>query len=214
MLAPTPACAGCTESGSPGAGAAMSHVRLSPWRHLPNAITVLRMLLVLPIGGAILAREPRMALVLVALAGLTDGLDGFLARRFGWQSRLGGVLDAVADKWLLVSSFMLLAAEGLLPWWLAGLVGGRDLVIATGALAWRLLIGRIRPEPSYLSKACTLLQILYLLAVLAAASGWPRPPLLPLAWVVAALCIASGADYLWRWSRRARAALRQGRSKA
>lgn len=187
----------------------MSGVPPFPWRQLPNAITVSRMLLVLPIGWAILAREPRPALVLIALAGLTDGLDGFLARRFGWQSRLGGVLDAAADKWLLITCFVLLAAEGLAPWWLAGLVCGRDLVIAVGALAWRLRIGALQPEPSYLSKTCTLLQILYLLAVLAAAAGWPAPPLAPLVVAVGALCIASGADYVWRWSRRARAALRR-----
>lgn len=186
----------------------MSGTRPSPWRYLPNAITVSRMLLVLPIGWAIVAQAPRPAFLLFALAGFTDGLDGFLARRFGWQSRLGGVLDAVADKWLLVTSFVLLAWEGLAPWWLAVVVGGRDLVIAAGALAWRLLIGVLQPEPSYLSKACTLLQILCVLALLAAAAGWPAPPLRPLAWLVAALCVASGADYLWRWSRRARAALR------
>jgi cardiolipin synthase len=182
--------------------------RPSPWRHLPNAVTASRMLLVLPIGRAILAGEPRTALVLIALAGFTDGLDGFLARRFGWQSRLGGVLDAVADKWLLVTCFVLLAVEGLAPWWLAALVCARDVVIACGALAWRLLIGPLRPQPSLLSKACTLFQILYLLAVLAAAAGWPAPPPWPLAWLVAALCVASGADYVWRWSRRARAAPR------
>ena len=180
----------------------------SPWRHLPNAISILRIALVPPVGWAILAREPRLALGLIALAGFTDGLDGFLARHYGWQSRLGGVLDAVADKLLLVTCFVLLALTGLVPWWLAALVCVRDLVIAAGALAWRWLIGPLRPEPSLVSKACTLLQIVYLLGVLAAALGWPVPPLWPLAWLVAALCLVSGADYGWRWSRRARAALR------
>ncbi len=187
----------------------MPDTRPSPWRHLPNAITLSRLVLALPIGWAILSHEPKLALYLIALAGLSDGLDGFLARRCGWQSRLGGVLDAVADKGLLVTCFVLLAVEGLAPWWLAGLVCGRDLLIAGGALAWRWLIGVLRPEPSYLSKVCTLLQILYLLAILAAAAGWPAPPLAPLGGAVAALCVASGADYAWRWSRRARAALRQ-----
>lgn len=181
----------------------------SPWRHLPNAITILRMLLVLPIGWAILAREPRLALGLSALAGITDGLDGFLARRCGWQSRLGGLLDAAADKWLLVTCFLLLAREELSPWWLTLLVCGRDGVIVAGALAWRLLIGRIQPAPSLLSKACTLLQILYVLTVLAVAAGWlASPPVMPLGWLVATLCVASGADYVLRWSRRARLALR------
>jgi len=181
---------------------------LSPWRHLPNAITLLRILLVPPIGWAILAREPRLALGLVALAGFTDGLDGFLARRCGWQSRLGGILDAAADKLLLVTCFVLLALTGLAPWWLAALVCVRDAVIATGALAWRLLIGPLQPEPSLVSKACTLLQIVYLLGILAGSAGWRLAAMNLLAWLVAALCLASGADYVWRWSRRARAALR------
>lgn len=182
--------------------------QLSPWRHLPNAISLLRIALVPPVGWAILAHEPRLALGLIALAGFTDGLDGFLARHCGWQSLLGGILDAVADKLLLVTGFVLLAVEGLTPWWLAALVCGRDAVIATGALAWRLLIGPLRAEPSLVSKACTLLQILYLIGALAAAVGWPVPFLRALAWLVTALCLASGADYVWRWSRRARAALR------
>ncbi|WP_266171243.1 CDP-alcohol phosphatidyltransferase family protein [Dyella subtropica] len=175
----------------------------SPWRHLPNAISLLRMVLALPIGWAILAMQPRMALGLIAVAGISDGLDGFIARRYHWQSRLGGILDALADKLLLVACFLLLAWVGMAPWWLALLVCGRDVVIVAGALAWRLFIGPIRPEPSSLSKACTLLQIVYLLAVLVAASGWPSPPLAPLAMLAAVLCIASGLDYVLRWSRRA-----------
>ena len=105
-------------------------------------------------------------------------------------------------------SFWVLALTGLAPWWLAALVCGRDAVIATGALAWRLLIGPLRPEPSLVSKACTLLQIVYLLGILAGSAGWRLAAMSPLAWLVAALCLASGADYVWRWSRRARAALR------
>jgi cardiolipin synthase len=179
---------------------------LSPWRHLPNAISLLRMAMVLPICWAILVQRPRLALGLIALAGVSDGLDGFLARRYGWQSQLGGILDAAADKVLLVACFLLLAWAGLTPWWLALVVCGRDAVIAAGALAWRLLIGPIRPQPSLLSKTCTLMQIVYLLAVLVGAAGWPAPPQGPLAVMTAGLCLASGADYVVRWSWRARLA--------
>ncbi|MFC5743669.1 CDP-alcohol phosphatidyltransferase family protein [Dyella tabacisoli] len=175
----------------------------SLWRYLPNAISLLRIVLILPISMAIASHQPRLALGLIALAGVSDGLDGFLARRYGWQSRFGGMLDAVADKLLLVACFLLLAKTGALPWWLAFLVLGRDLLIVSGALAWRLLIGPIKPQPSWLSKACTLAQILYLLAVLASAAGWPSILSPSLQTITAVLCVVSGLDYVWRWSWRA-----------
>ncbi|QRN55951.1 CDP-alcohol phosphatidyltransferase family protein [Dyella caseinilytica] len=175
----------------------------SPWRHLPNAISMLRVALVLPIGWLLLHRNWSVALALVAVAGVSDGLDGFLARHYGWQSRLGGMLDAIADKLLLICCFVILAWLGEVPIWLAAIVCGRDLVIALGALSWRLLIGRIDPHPSLLSKACTLMQIVYLLAVLLALIRWPVPVSWPFAWAVAVLCVASGLDYVIRWSRRA-----------
>jgi len=181
----------------------MSGTQLSPWRYLPNAISLLRVVLVFPVAWAILVQQPRMALGLIAIAGISDGLDGFIARRYGWQSRLGGMLDALADKMLLVACFLLLAWVGLTPWWLALLVFARDLVIVSGALAWRLLIGPIHPEPSLLSKACTLLQIVYLLDVLVAASAWPALPQPPLQIITALLCVTSGVHYVGRWSRRA-----------
>jgi cardiolipin synthase (CMP-forming) len=183
--------------------AAMPAASHSPWRHLPNAISMLRVLLVVPIGWLLWHRHWSDALMLVAVAGISDGLDGYLARHYGWQSRLGGMLDAIADKLLLVSCFVILAWLGEVPLWLAATVCGRDLLIATGALLWRLLIGRIYPQPSLLSKACTLLQIAYLLAMLLVLARWPAPDARPLAWLVAALCVASGVDYLLRWSHRA-----------
>jgi cardiolipin synthase (CMP-forming) len=175
----------------------------SPWRHLPNAISMLRVALVLPIGGLLLQRNWSFAMALVAVAGVSDGVDGFLARHYHWQSRLGGMLDAIADKLLLICCFVILAWLGEAPVWLAVIVCGRDLVIASGALLWRLLIGRIDPQPSLLSKACTLMQILYLLAMLLALMRWPAPASTPLGWGVAVLCVASGLDYVIRWSRRA-----------
>lgn len=173
----------------------------SLWRHLPNAISMLRVLLVAPICWLLLQRNWSYALALVAIAGISDGLDGFLARHYGWQSRLGGMLDAIADKLLLISCFVILAWLGEAPVWLAAIVCGRDLLIATGASLWRVLIGRIDPHPSLLSKACTLMQIVYLLCVLLALVRWPAPASAAFAWLVAALCIASGLDYTLRWSR-------------
>jgi cardiolipin synthase (CMP-forming) len=173
----------------------------SPWRHLPNAISMLRVVLVAPICWLLLGRQWPSALMLVAVAGVSDGVDGFLARHYGWQSRLGGILDATADKLLLVCCFVILAWLGEVPVWLAVIVCGRDAVIASGALLWRLLIGRIDPHPSLLSKACTLMQIVYLLAVLLTLIHWPVPATGLFAWPVALLCVLSGLDYVIRWSR-------------
>lgn len=173
------------------------------WRHLPNAISILRVMLVAPICWLLWHERWSFALLLVAVAGASDGLDGFLARHYHWQSRLGGMLDAIADKLLLIACFVILAWRQETPVWLAAIVCGRDLVIALGAVAWRLLIGPIEPRPSLLSKACTLAQIIYLLTVLLALARWPvwSPSLLT--WLVGALCVASGMHYVLYWSHRA-----------
>jgi cardiolipin synthase len=182
---------------------AMPNASHSPWRHLPNAISMLRVLLVAPIGWLLWQEKWPSALGLVAVAGVSDGLDGFLARHYHWQSRLGGMLDAIADKLLLISCFVILAWRQEVPLWLASIVCGRDAVIAVGALAWRVLIGPIEPQPSLLSKACTLAQIIYLLTVLLALARWPALRSPALGWLVAVLCVASGVHYVWYWSRRA-----------
>ena len=86
-------------------------------QQLPNIISVFRMLLVVPVVGSLLQQQFGMALVLFAIAGFSDGLDGFLAKHFGWQSRLGSILDPLADKLLLVSSFLTLTWMGFVPLW-------------------------------------------------------------------------------------------------
>lgn len=165
------------------------------------------MLLVAPLCALVLSGRPLAALGVAAVAGATDGLDGFLARRFGWQSRLGGILDPLADKLLLDAGFVTLAMVGALPAWLAVLVVGRDLVILAGALAWHLLIGPFNAVPSRLSKLATAAQLSLVLVVLMVAAG-----LLPslagrLQWLTAAvalLTLASGLHYVFAWGRQAR----------
>lgn len=180
----------------------------SPWRHLPNAISVSRMLLVVPVAFFIEARSFRLALLLALIAGVSDGVDGWLARRFNWRSRLGGVLDPAADKLMLVTCFVILTIGGQIPLALTVLVLGRDIVIAVGALAWQHVIGHFRARPSWLSKACTVAQIGYVLLILVHESGWQAIPLVPWVWLVAALTLASGLDYVVHWGRMARRQLR------
>ena len=88
-------------------------------KHIPNALCVLRMLLVVPVAWLLVHDDFRTTLWVFGFAAVTDGLDGFLAKRFGWTSELGKILDPLADKILLVSVFLLLAYLGLVPIWLA-----------------------------------------------------------------------------------------------
>ncbi|MBS0569339.1 MAG: CDP-alcohol phosphatidyltransferase family protein [Proteobacteria bacterium] len=176
------------------------------WRHLPNALTVLRMALVVPLAWLIREMRYDEAVVVAAIAGLSDALDGFLAKHCGWQSWLGGVLDPIADKLMLVACFVTLGMVGAHPDWLTWLVVGRDAVIVAGAVAWHNLIGRIHAQPTRLSKLTTVVQITYVLAQLLHLSRWfDLPPRLldGLIWLTAALTIISGLQYVAVWTRKA-----------
>ena len=183
---------------------------------LPNAITLLRMGLAVPLAWLILAGDYSLALVVALLAGGSDAVDGWLAKRFGWDTWLGGVIDPMADKLMLVAAFTALTLRDASPTWLFVLVLARDLVIVAGAVAYHNLVGRLDARPTLLSKFTTLLQILYVLALLvylSAAPAWP-PLLIPaLGWLVAAVTLASGLDYIVRWGARARATVREARLK-
>ncbi|MCE5232705.1 MAG: CDP-alcohol phosphatidyltransferase family protein [Mizugakiibacter sp.] len=191
-----------------GRGSASVPVGASPLRHLPNLITLLRILLVLPLGWSLLERRFDLALGLAATAGGSDALDGFLARRYDWRSRLGGLLDPIADKLLLATCFLGLSQVGSVPWALTLLVLGRDVMIVAGALVWQRLFGALEAQPTLLSKFTTLAQIVYVLAVLLDLDGIAALSMAPLLWTVVALTVASGADYVLRWSLQARRRLR------
>lgn len=174
------------------------------WRHLPNLITILRIALVLPLFWLIVEQRYGSALLVAGLAGVSDAADGYLARRFDWRSRLGGLLDPIADKLLLIASFLALTLVGGLPAWLLALVVVRDLVIVAGAVAYHYLIGPFAASPSLLSKATTLVQILCVLAELLHLSGLAEPPLLAaLIGLTAVLTVLSGVHYVVVWTARA-----------
>lgn len=174
-------------------------------RDIPNAISLLRMLLVVPVVWVILRGAYAYALLLFAVAGISDALDGYLAKRFGWSSRLGSILDPLADKLLLVSCYLTLGILGLIPVWLVVLVVGRDMVIVAGALAYHYRVGRFELHPTILSKLNTLAQILLVLAVLAAGSVLPLPGWVidAFAYTVLVTTLLSGLGYVWTWSQRA-----------
>lgn len=183
----------------------------TPWRHLPNLISVFRIALVAPLLVTILLERYEFALVITAVAGISDGVDGWLARRFRWQSRLGSILDPVADKLMLVGCMVALGWLHEVPRWLVILAVARDAVIALGVLAWNRVLRNFEAHPSWLSKATTVVQILFVLYVLAdRAFGCHAGMTIPV-WIVAVLTAASGLDYVVRWGRLARREL-AGRS--
>ena len=148
---------------------------------LPNAITILRMVLALPLLWLLATSQYRAALALALLAGATDLLDGFLAKRFGWQSVLGGILDPIADKLLLSVCFLGLWSSQQLPTWLVAVVIGRDFVVGLGALAFWRVTGSLQPAPTGMSKAATLSQLVLVALVPTAGSpGLQRPGTAPL----------------------------------
>jgi cardiolipin synthase len=182
-------------------------------RFLPNLLCVLRIVLVYPVALGILQGHYPEVLALFAIAAFTDGLDGFLAKRFGWHSELGKVLDPLADKLLLVTVFICLSVAGPAPWWLAALVLLRDLVIFFGALTYKWLFGPLRGEPTIVSKLNTLCQIAFCLAVVAeAAFGLPGNAVVTAVGALVVVTTAvSGVDYILIYSRRA-AVVARGRA--
>jgi cardiolipin synthase len=174
-------------------------------RWLPNAICVLRIVLVVPFVIALLRREYELALVLVVVAGGSDALDGYLAKTFGWRTRLGSLLDPAADKLLLTSAFLSLTYLGLVPLALAAIVVGRDLLIVFGAAAYQFLFGRLEGQPTLVSKLNTACQLSFvLLTIVHEAFAWPpRIGLLVLGALVVATSVISGLNYVTTWSKRA-----------
>ena len=184
---------------------------------LPNAITFARMALAVPLAWLILEERFGAALVVAAVAGASDGIDGWLAKRYGWRSWLGGVIDPVADKLMLLAAYATLTVEGHIALWLFALVVARDVVIVAGATLYHNLVGRLDAKPTTVSKLTTLVQILYVLALLVHLT-----PVLELsadtrfafALAVALVTLASGLDYVVRWSLKAIAIARHRREAA
>ncbi len=174
-------------------------------RFLPNAICIARMLLVAPLVLWIVEGRYAAALLVLIVAGLSDGLDGFLAKRFDWRTRLGGLLDPAADKLLLVAAFSSLTYVGLVPLALTLVVVGRDVLIVLGAVCYQWLIAPVEGEPAAISKlntACQLGMVFFTLT--SAAFAWPpQVSLTVLGAAVVFTSIVSGLTYVLRWRARA-----------
>jgi cardiolipin synthase len=182
---------------------------------VPNLICVLRIALTVPIVMLLVDGRYGITLVLFAIAAVSDGLDGFLAKSFGWTSELGKLLDPLADKLLLVSVFITLACIDLVPDWLAAVAVSRDFVIGIGAGVYKWLFGPVEGRPTWPSKLNTLLQLAYIIAVVSRAAFpvFPEWAVMSLGAMVLVTTVVSGLDYIAIYTRKA-VAVSAGRRRA
>lgn len=170
---------------------------------IPNLITLARILMVPVLVWAIAAGEMLAAFILFVAAGISDAVDGFLAKRFGMSSEIGAYLDPLADKALIVSIYVALGITDAIPRWLVILVVSRDIMIVTAVmLSW--FVGKPMPvRPLLVSKLNTVAQIVFACLILAALGlGFNPGPLQPiLMGLVAILTLASVAFYVAEWVR-------------
>lgn len=173
--------------------------------NLPNLITLARLFASPFAVYLILNADWPPAFWVFVLAGVSDAVDGFIARRFDARTLIGGYLDPLADKALLVSVFVVLGYMGQLPGWLVILVVFRDVLIVGGALLVHTLTGRLTMQPLMISKINTVMQFVlptYVLGELALGvdDGWIAPTLV---YLVGLTTMLSGGAYVVTWTRRA-----------
>lgn len=162
------------------------------------------MILVVPVVILMLDGNYVWALVLFIIAGLSDAVDGFLAKRFNWVSRLGQILDPLADKFLMMSCYLVLGWLAYLPVSLVATIIGRDIIIVLGAVTYHYNIQSINITPTFISKANTTAQILLICLVLFSIAVYelPEKGLNAIVLVVFLTTLASGFDYIVTWTKR------------
>jgi cardiolipin synthase len=173
---------------------------------IPNAISIMRILLIAPIILLFVYGEFGWALGLFVIASLSDSLDGYIAKKYDWNTRLGAFLDPAGDKLLVAWSFGTLAFLGQIPVWLAVIVITRDVLIVAGSFMYHYLVRRLEGDPTFISKLNTGLEFAFLIAVMSkAAFGWPDDiTITVIGAAVLVTVVISGYDYVSNWIRSAR----------
>ena len=168
---------------------------------VPNLLTIARILMVPLLIWLIISGNFRFAFAIFVMAGITDAVDGFIAKNYDSVTELGAYLDPLADKVLLVSIYVVLGLQGFLPDWLVILVVSRDVMIV-GAVILSWLVGKpVRMQPLILSKANTTVQIT-LAAMIIGALAFAEPHPVLIVWgsvIVGFLTVMSGAQYMVNW---------------
>ena len=179
--------------------------------NVPNAITIVRLALVPVTAWLLWQGSYALALLVFLGAAVSDFVDGVIARNFNQSSELGAALDPLADKLNMLAATVVLAWHGLLPLWLAIAIVLRDVIIVSGAIAYRYTLGRLEFAPTMLSKINTFIEFGVLLLVMANAAAWldAKALLPPLFVLVFATVLASGAQYVWIWGWKAARATRR-----
>lgn len=170
--------------------------------NLPNGLTIFRILLIPVFIILLVYQKYTMALIVFGVAGLTDALDGLIARIWDQRTRLGTYLDPLADKLLLTSSFVTFAAIQVVPVWSTIVVASRDVILMLGTTILYVVIGRMEVQPSWLGKGTTVIQLIYILAVqISLVADRDPEDLFPLLVVVIVATVVSGLHYIYRGVR-------------
>lgn len=157
-------------------------------KHIPNAITLMRIVLLVPFALFLFGERYQAALIVLFIAAVSDSIDGFLARRFGWRSWFGSIADPLADKLLLIVSYVSFGYLGIMPVWLVAVVLGRDALILGGSFAYWRITGHFEGNPTWLGKVSTFVAMTAAVWTLLHLAFWPLPPwLLPSLYVLVAL---------------------------
>ena len=173
---------------------------------IPNLITIFRFFLIPPVLWLLWNDHVLYALFLFALAGISDGVDGYLARRFDWIARLGAILDPLADKGLIMLTLLVMLMKGMMPQAIVAVIILRDLIILSGATAFYFMTRKLEMKPSVVSKFNTAFQISLVVLVMWDAGVTPLPGLLVQGAMILVFIttVLSGFDYVVRWSAKAR----------
>ncbi|MDQ6952531.1 MAG: CDP-alcohol phosphatidyltransferase family protein [Mariprofundaceae bacterium] len=171
---------------------------------VPNILTLMRILMTPVIVYMVLTHQPWLAVILMVIAGVTDMLDGAIARYFNQRTTVGAYLDPLADKILLVSLFVSLFVVGKVPLFIFLAVIFRDAIIIFGAIAYEIVTRQLTMEPSLISKATTCMQIFYVaLLLLDMATPIEGIWVSLVMWLAFVLTCMSGVHYMVTWTHKA-----------
>lgn len=176
------------------------------WKQIPNVITFVRLLLLIPLSLLLVRQDYQTAVIIFFIAGFSDALDGFLAKRYNWVSRLGSILDPIADKALLVITMAILTFNQKIAFSLFIISAVRDIYIIIGAYVYYKNIGPFNMQPSLLSKLNTFLQILFITTILVSLGyrEMAEEHINFLSYCVYASVVASTIHYTFVWGKKYR----------